>query len=177
MSRLAKKPIEFSKNIEIKINLPKVSVKGPKGTIDLELMDGIILEQNESSLLVSANEDIKHKSFLGLERSRLENAILGVSQGFEKRLELIGVGFKAVVKGSNIDLNLGYSHPNILSIPTELTVKVEKNTLITITGINKQQVGQFAATIRALRPPEPYKGKGVKYHDEIVRRKAGKTAK
>lgn len=177
MSRLAKKPIKILKNVTVTVKNNDVTVKGPKGTLILHIVDGVVLEIKGDELHFSATEAIERKAFLGLEIRRLENAILGVAQGFEKKLELVGVGFKAAVKGKDVDLSLGYSHPNVLAIPQGLEVKIEKNTLISIIGIDKQLVGQFAATIRSLRPPEPYKGKGIKYTDEVVRRKAGKTAK
>lgn len=177
MSRLAKKPIKILKNVTVTTAKNKVTVKGPKGTLGFDISEGVHLEIKGENLYVSGSEELEEKAFLGLERSRLANAVKGVSEGFEKKLELVGVGFKATVKGKEVDLSLGFSHPNIVPIPAGVEVKVDKNTLISITGIDKQLVGQFAATLRSLRPPEPYKGKGVKYVDEVVRRKAGKTAK
>lgn len=177
MSRLAKKPIECPKGVEVKLDSKKVSVKGPKGSMDVEIIDGIGVEVADGKVELIAKPELKHTPFLGLNRSLINNAVIGVSEGFEKKLELIGVGFKAAVKGNTLDLALGFSHPCILDIPEGLKVDVVKNTQISITGVDKRVVGQFAATVRALRPPEPYKGKGVRYHDEVVRRKAGKTAK
>ncbi len=177
MSRLAKKPIMCPKGVELKLDGMKILIKGPKGNLSIDLLDGIDIEINGNQVEVKAKPDLQHRPFLGLSLSLLKNAMIGVSEGFEKKLELIGVGFKAAVKGENLDLALGFSHPNIVPIPQELKVEVEKNTRITITGIDKRIVGQFAASVRAIRPPEPYKGKGVRYHDEVVRRKAGKTSK
>lgn len=177
MSRLAKKPIDCPKGVEVKLDGKKVTVKGPKGTLEVELIDGIGVEVADSKIDVVAKPELVHKPFLGLNRSLIKNAVVGVSDGFEKKLELIGVGFKAAVKGNSLDLALGFSHPCNMPIPEGLKVGVEKNTVISISGSDKRLVGQFAASVRALRPPEPYKGKGVRYQDEVVRRKAGKTAK
>ena len=177
MSRLARKPIECPKGVELKVVGRKVTLKGPKGTFELELNEGVGVDVADGSVDVKVLENLTHKPFIGLNASLLKNAIEGVSNGFEKKLELQGVGYKAALKGNTLDLALGFSHPNIVLIPNGLNVTVEKGTLITIAGVDKQQVGQFAATVRAIRPPEPYKGKGVRYKDEVVRRKAGKTAK
>lgn len=177
MSRLAKKPIECPRGVEVKLSGKTVNVKGPKGSMDIELIEGIAVEIADGKVEVVAGPELKHKPFLGLKRSLINNAVIGVSNGFEKKLELVGVGFKAAVKGNTLDLALGFSHPCILDIPEGLKVEVQKNTQISIIGMDKRVVGQFAATVRSLRPPEPYKGKGVRYHDEVVRRKAGKTSK
>ncbi len=176
MSRLAKKPIVCPKGTELKITGRKVTVKGPKGTIELEINEGIAVEINNSMVDVKALPELTHKPFLGLCRSLLNNAVIGVSEGYERKLELVGVGFKAAVKGNQLELALGFSHPNLVQIPAGVKVAVDKNTLITVTGFDKGVVGQFSATVRALRPPEPYKGKGVRYQNEVVRKKAGKTA-
>lgn len=178
MSRLAKKPIEVSKNVEVKLSGNLVSAKGPKGTLELQLPEGIKVTIEDGKVHVSLVENVKiEKSMLGLYRSLLKNIVLGVANEFEKKLQLVGVGYRAAVKGNNLDLQLGFSHPLELPIPQGLSVSVQKNTLITVMGIDKQLVGHFSANIRSKRPPEPYKGKGVRYVDEHVRKKAGKTAK
>lgn len=155
-----------------------VKVKGPKGELSLLLHPKVMIEKKDSELIVSVKrEDNKQERALwGLFRSLLANTIKGVTEGYSKVLEINGVGYKAAVAGKKLTLNLGYSHPIEMEAPSGIEVKVEKNT-ITITGIDKQAVGQFAAVIRQQRPPEPYKGKGIKYSDEVIRRKAGKVVK
>lgn len=156
----------------------KVSVKGPKDTQESELPAGIDVEIKDGHLFVTAQGgDRDSRRRHGLARALLNNMVVGTSKGFEKKLELIGVGFRAAVKGSNLDLQLGFSHPTLVAIPPTIQVKVEENVKVTISGSDAQEVGQFAAHVRALRPPEPYKGKGVRYAGEYVRRKAGKAAK
>ncbi len=178
MSRKARLPICLPQGTEAKVVGKTVTVKGPKGTLERELLDGICVTVKEKEIFVS-QEAGKYKTtnFLGLFWALINNMVVGVHGGFKKQLEMIGVGFRAVVQGKVLDLQVGYSHPTKLSIPDGLTVSVEKNTFITVQGIDKQQVGQFAAEIRSKRPPEPYKGKGVRYVDEYVRRKAGKAGK
>lgn len=178
MSRLAKTPIPLPKGVEVKSSKGEVEVKGPKGTIKRSLPEGISVKVEEGQITVNYDEESGlKKPMYGLYWSLINNAIIGVSSGFEKKLSLIGVGYRAAVKGNVLDLQLGFSHPSQIDIPSEIQVAVEKSTLITITGIDKQLVGQFAADVRAMRPPEPYKGKGVRYVDEYVRKKAGKSAK
>lgn len=177
MSRLAKKPIVCPKGVELKVAGKVVTVKGPKGTLDIEMNDGIVVAVENSKVDVAATEQLKHRPYLGLCRSLIKNAVIGVSEGYEKKLELVGVGFKAALKGNVLELALGFSHPCIVPIPAGVSVGVEKNTLISVAGHDKRVVGQFCATVRGLKPPEPYKGKGVRYQNEVVRRKAGKTAK
>lgn len=177
MSRLAKKAIIRPKNVEVKVNAGTVSAKGPKGHIDIELLPGVDVAIEGDQIWVRENDALKEYAYLGLIRARLANAVAGVEKGFEKRLTLIGVGFKAQMKGNQIELALGYSHPCLVPVPQGIQVAIEKGTTIIISGHDKQAVGQVAATIRSLRPPEPYKGKGVRYENEFVRKKAGKTAK
>ncbi|MEX0962007.1 MAG: 50S ribosomal protein L6 [Simkaniaceae bacterium] len=177
MSRLGNAPIELPKGVEVKLDNKQVNVKGPKGTLNIPVPEGVILAVEEGRVLVSIDNKLLKGPMHGLYRSLINNAILGVSSEFSKELTLIGVGFRAQIKGQVLDLQLGFSHSNVIEIPRDLDVKVEKNTSIIISGIDKQKVGQFAATVRALRPPEPYKGKGVRYKDEYVRKKAGKAAK
>ena len=178
MSRLGKKPITVPKGVEVKVTGNTVHVKGPKGQITQEFGHGVVVTVDNEQLLVGLEEKAKENgNFQGLYRSLIQNMVNGVTQEFQKQLELIGVGYRAAVSGKNLDLQLGFSHPVSMPIPEGLTVNVEKNTSITISGVNKQVVGQFAADIRAKRKPEPYKGKGVRYKDEVVRKKAGKAGK
>ena len=178
MSRLGKTPIAIPKGIEINKSENEVLVKGPKGCIKVLVPKGITLNVEDSKVLLVCGENKEIKSSMhGLYRSLVQNAIIGVSSGFVKQLSLIGIGYRAAVKGNELDLQLGFSHPCQLKIPEGIEIQIEKSTKITISGIDKQLVGQFAANVRALRPPEPYKGKGVRYIDEFVRKKAGKTAK
>ena len=178
MSKLGKSPIALPKGVEVQVTKDNVvEVKGPKGHLSQELMKGITLKHEEGSLLVEQDDKLfSNGKFHGLFRSLINNMVIGVSSGFEKRLTMIGVGYRAAVKGTKIDLQLGFSHPTDLEIPADLQVKIDKATTIIVSGVDKQKVGQFAATIRSLRLPEPYKGKGVRYENEYVRKKAGKAA-
>lgn len=178
MSRLAKKPMLLPKGVDLTVSNRNVNVKGPKGTLSLDLPEGIELKKEDNKVNISALESAQlEKAMLGLHRSLIQNAIIGVIQGFEKKLQLIGVGYRAAIKGTKLDLQLGFSHPCEIEIPSQLKVDIEKNTTITITGIDKKLVGHFAAIVRGVKPPEPYKGKGIRYIDEFVRKKAGKAAK
>ncbi|OYV06462.1 MAG: 50S ribosomal protein L6 [Verrucomicrobiales bacterium VVV1] len=177
MSRVGLKPITLPAKVAVKVASNQVSVEGPKGTLQLPLPDGIAVENNsEGGITVSrATESRVHKALHGTVRSLINNMIIGVSQGFVKDLEIQGVGLRAAVKGAEIDLSLGRSHPLLHPIPSGLTVTVTDNTKIKVEGIDKQLVGQFAAEVRGYYPPEPYKGKGVRYVGEYVRRKEGKS--
>jgi len=178
MSRLAKKPMLLPKGVDVTISDKNVHVKGPKGTLSLDLPEGIELTKEDNKVLINAIESVElEKAMLGLHRALIQNAIIGVVQGFEKKLQLIGVGYRAAIKGTKLDLQLGFSHPCEIEIPSQLKVDIDKNTTITITGIDKKLVGHFAAIVRGVKPPEPYKGKGIRYIDEFVRKKAGKAAK
>lgn len=178
MSRKAKFPIAIPKGVEVTLTGKVLTVKGPKGSLTQELRSGILVDIQPTELAVSlAPENEKEKNFLGLFWALIANMVKGVNENFTKELEMIGVGFRASVQGNLVDLQLGFSHPVKLPIPQGIAVKVEKNTLVHISGIDKRMVGQFAADIRAKRPPEPYKGKGIRYKDEYVRRKAGKAGK
>ncbi len=178
MSRIGKKPINIPSGVTVEIKDSALKVKGPKGELNLSLHPKVKLVRRESELSIDIEhkESKQEKALWGLFRSLISNMVDGVTAGFTKVLEVNGVGYKAAVAGKKITLNLGYSHPIELDIPTGIEVKVEKNQ-ISITGADKQQVGQFAANVRQQRPPEPYKGKGTKYQDEIIRRKAGKVVK
>jgi len=179
MSRQGKKLIELPKGIELKVNKDReVVVKGPKGSLVQKLVDGIDISVEENLASIQTDEKILHNgSMHGLYRSLVANMVEGVTKGFEKKLELIGTGYRAQAQGQKLDLKVGYSHPTILDVPKELKVEVDKAGVITVSGMSKQLVGQFAAQIRAMRPPEPYKGKGIRYQGEYVRKKAGKSAK
>lgn len=178
MSRKGKMPIDLPKGVEVTVKDSLVSVKGPKGLLQRHLPDGVAVACEENKIIVSADEGRPELSRLhGLSRALVDNMVKGTSVGFEKRLEMVGVGYRAAVQGPILDVQVGYSHPTHIQIPKDISVKVEKNTVIIISGIDKQSVGQFAAEVRSKRPPEPYQGKGIRYADEHVRRKAGKAAK
>ncbi len=179
MSRLGRIPIALPKGVEVKSSKSGiVDIKGPKGSLQIQLPAGILCKVESQSLSVERDEAVSPDNALyGLYRSLLMNGVVGVTEGFEKRLSLIGVGYRAAVTGSKLELQVGFSHPTAFVIPKSLQVAVDKGTLISIKGINKHEVGQFAATVRALKPPEPYKGKGIRYENEYVRKKEGKAAK
>lgn len=178
MSRLGKSPVNLPKGVEVKVASEVLTVKGPKGTLTLNLPKGISIRIEGALLFVDKDVSIDMpKPTHGLYRAMVNNLVVGSSQGFEKKLNLIGVGYRATVQGSLLDLQLGYSHPTQIAIPKNVQVTVEKSVTISITGIDKHSVGQFAAAVRAMRPPEPYKGKGIRYENEYVRKKAGKAAK
>lgn len=177
MSRKGKLPITIPKGVEVKVSGKEISVKGPKGTLHHTLIDGVIVNVENGQIIVALDEQHKNAgNYHGLYRSIINNMIIGTSQGFEKKLEMIGVGYRAAVQGHLLDLQIGLSHPMKLPIPEGVVVKVDKNTQILLLGIDKQKLGQFAATIRSKKPPEPYQGKGIRYQDEFVRKKAGKAA-
>lgn len=176
MSRIGKKPIEIPEGVEVKVSGGKVSVKGPKGSLDFDFHDDIEVKFSPKGIQVTAKRSTKQSWALwGLTRVLVANMIEGVTKGFEKQLELQGVGYRMAVQGKKLNMALGFSHPVEVEIPEGLEAKIEKNVL-TISGIDKQKVGQFAATVRALKKAEPYKGKGFRYVGEIVRKKAGKKA-
>ncbi|MFU8893693.1 MAG: 50S ribosomal protein L6 [Luteolibacter sp.] len=176
MSRVGLKPISLPEKVAVKLDGRSVTVEGPKGKLDFTLPEGISLTTEENTVTVSrASEQRQLKALHGTARSLINNMITGVSQGFSKDLEIHGVGMRAALKGKELDLSLGKSHPILQPIPDGLTVTVADNTKIKVEGIDKQLVGQFAAEVRGYYPPEPYKGKGVRYSDERVRRKEGKS--
>jgi large subunit ribosomal protein L6 len=178
MSRLAKKPVILPSGVEVKTEGRKVHVKGPKGTLTYPLTDGIAIKVEDGKAIVVKDEKMElPRPTQGLFCALLSNMIHGVTKGFEKRLDMVGVGYRAAVQGQNLDLSIGKSHPTQLRIPQGIQVTVDKSIKIIITGIDKQAVGQFAAIVRAKKPPEPYKGKGIRYENEYVRKKAGKAAK
>lgn len=176
MSRIGKKPVTIPEKVEVKNEGGTVSVKGPKGDLSYTLPEGVSVEIADGEVTVSRASDQRlHRALHGTARSLISNMIEGVSSGFVKELEIHGVGLRAAVKGKALDLNLGFSHPLAHPIPDSLKVEVADNTKIKVEGIDKQVVGQFAAEVRAYYPPEPFKGKGVRYVGEYVRRKAGKS--
>ena len=177
MSRIGKQLISLPEKVTVKVDdSSHVTVEGPKDKLELDLPEGIAASQEDGTIAVTkVREDRKLRALHGMSRALIANMVEGVSQGFVKELEIQGVGFRATVKGKELDLNLGYSHPVLHPIPEGLSVSVDENTKIKVEGIDKQQVGQFAAEVRAYYPPEPYKGKGVRYKGEYVRRKAGKS--
>lgn len=179
MSRKGKIPIALPKGVQVVSTKEHVTVNGPKGSLALSLIPGIQISvtNDQLSVFVDPQSELDLKKFHGLMWSLLNNMVIGTTQGFEKKLEMIGVGYRAAVQGTMLDVQVGYSHPTKCVIPNGVKVQVEKNTLITISGIDKQVVGQFAAEVRMMRPPEPYQGKGIRYVGEYVRRKAGKAAK
>lgn len=176
MSRVGLKPISLPEKVAVKVEGNTVKVEGPKGKLDFAVPAGISLKAEDGTVIVSrASEQRVHRALHGTVRSIVNNMITGVSTGFSKDLEIHGVGLRAAVKGKDLDLSLGRSHPLLHPIPAGLTVTVNENTKIKVEGIDKQLVGQFAAEVRGFYPPEPYKGKGVRYSDEKVRRKEGKS--
>jgi len=177
MSRIGRQPIIIPDGVEVKIDPSLITVKGTKGELKQEIHPVVKIEQKDKELLVTVKSPTlkQQKSLWGLFRRLVANMIIGVTDGFSKELEINGIGYKAAVKGDILTLHLGYSHPIEYKIPAGIEIKVEKN-IVTISGTDKQIVGQTAAEIRALRKPEPYKGKGIKYVDEIIRRKVGKAA-
>ncbi len=175
MSRIGKKAVAIPDGVEVKLDGQMVGVKGPKGELTATLSEQVVIAQNDDGLSVQpANNSQSARSFWGLSRSIVQNLVVGVTQGFEKKLELQGVGYRAQVQGSTLKLSLGFSHDIDFPIPSDLKIECPSQTEITISGNDKQRVGQIAAEIRSFRKPEPYKGKGVRYVDEYVFRKEGK---
>ncbi len=178
MSRIGKAPITVPSGVEVSIQGRQVAVKGPKGELDIEVPVDITVRQDGDEILVERSDDERRNRALhGLTRSLVNNMVLGVSEGFSKELEIVGVGYRAAAKGSALELQLGFSHPVNVEAPDGITFDVPEPTRIIVSGIDKQVVGQVAADIRSYRKPEPYKGKGVRYLGEHVARKAGKAAK
>jgi large subunit ribosomal protein L6 len=174
MSRIGKKPIEIPEGVEVKIEGQKVTIKGSKGELNREIRPEIGIEIKEEKIFISPKiETKKTKAFWGLTRTLLFNMIKGVTEGYEKKLEIRGIGYKANLEGENLILDVGFSHQVKIKMPEEIKFSVEKN-IITVSGIDKQKVGELSAKIRKVKPPEPYKGKGIRYVGEHVRRKMGK---
>jgi large subunit ribosomal protein L6 len=176
MSRIGKQPVAIAKGVEVQIAAGRVRVKGPKGTLEEAVAPHCKVEVSGSEVRVNRDSDEKRaKAMHGLMRALIANMVTGVTTGFSKSLDVIGVGYRAEVQGKKLTLTIGYSHPVVVEVPQGLEVVAETQTRLVIKGANKQQVGQFAAEVREIRMPEPYKGKGIRYVDEIVRRKVGKT--
>ncbi len=176
MSRIGKQPIVIPPKVKVEVSGQKVLVEGPKGKLDWELPRRTSLKVQDGKILVArVGDDAQTKALHGLSRALVNNMVKGVSEGFVKKLEIQGVGFKAAVQGNVVNLNLGYSHPINYPIPNQIKVTVEENTKLTVEGPDKRVVGQVAAELRSFYPPEPYKGKGVRYLGEHVQRKEGKT--
>jgi len=176
MSRIGKQPIVIPPKVKVEVKGQQVQVEGPKGKLNWELPRRTSLKVDDGKVVVSRQgDDAQAKALHGLSRALVNNMVRGVSEGFSKKLEIQGVGFKAAVQGKNVNLSLGYSHPVVYPIPDQIKVTVEENTKLTIEGPDRQVVGQVASEIRSFYPPEPYKGKGVRYSDERVVRKEGKT--
>lgn len=178
MSRIGRKPVQIPAGVEVTVNGNTCVVKGPKGTLQQDFHENITVTVEENEVVVDrANDERESRAQHGLTRALIQNMVTGVSEGFTKSLELAGVGYRVQLKGTSLDFSLGYSHPVVVEAPEGITFEVPDNTHINVKGINKQQVGQIAAEIRAKRPPEPYKGKGIHYVGEHIRRKLGKAAK
>ncbi len=182
MSRIGKLPIPLTDKVDFSIGADNlITVKGDKGTTTLKLHPDVSVEKNENEVLVKRASDLKeHRALHGLYRSLINNMVIGVTEGYTKKLEIVGVGFRAAVNGEVLELNLGYSHPIFFVPPEGIKIEVDtkssKNPILIITGIDKELVGQVSAKIRSFRKPEPYKGKGIRYVGEQIRRKAGKSA-
>jgi large subunit ribosomal protein L6 len=176
MSRIGKAPIPIPDTVKIAFDVPTLNVEGPKGSLQLNLRDLVGLNVEPSVInVIALGQDRKSRAMHGLFRSLIYNMVAGVTTGFTKSLEIVGVGYKAEANKLNLTLNVGYSNPVVMPIPEGLTVEVEKNTVIHVRGIDKQQVGEMAAKIRRVRKPEPYRGKGIRYLGELIRRKVGKA--
>ncbi|HQY52920.1 MAG TPA: 50S ribosomal protein L6 [Ignavibacteria bacterium] len=177
MSRIGKKPIELSDKVKVTQKGQLIEVTGPNGTLNLELTGGVSLDIKDKEVtLQRADDSKKNRSLHGLYRSLINNMVIGVDTGFSRKLELMGIGYRAELKGENLVLMLGYSHPTVFCPPPEITIEVPTPNSVLVKGISKELVGLVAAKIRSFRKPEPYKGKGIKFEGEVVRRKAGKTA-
>lgn len=176
MSRIGRMPIAIPSGVQVTIDGKKIEVKGPKGTLTRTIRPEITVTQEDGFLHVTRpNDDAQNRAYHGLTRALLANMVTGVTTGFEKKLDLVGVGYRAAMQGKVLVLTVGYSHPVEMDPGADLEVAVPAPNKIVITGIDKEKVGEFAANVRKVRPPEPYKGKGIRYQDEVVRRKAGKA--
>ncbi|HZK49165.1 MAG TPA: 50S ribosomal protein L6 [Thermoleophilia bacterium] len=177
MSRIGREPINVPAGVEVKIDGQHVTVKGPKGLLSRDLNPAVDVQLADGVISVTRPSDsATHRSLHGLTRTLVANMVIGTTTGFEKRLNIVGVGYRAAMKGTDLEVQAGYSHPVVVNPPDNIEFEVPVPTLIVVKGIDKQQVGQVAANIRAIRKPEPYKGKGIRYQGEVVRRKVGKRA-
>jgi large subunit ribosomal protein L6 len=176
MSRIGKKPIPIPKGVTVKVDGNTVDVKGPKGQLRQPLPPGIVAAVEDGTLVTrKASDDRQFDKFHGLARSLVNNAVVGVTEGFKRELDIVGVGYRAEMKGKQVVLALGYSHPVVFEVPTGIDIAIEKQTHLTVTGVDRQLVGQVAANLRRLRKPDPYQQKGVRYTGEVLKKKAGKT--
>jgi len=176
MSRIGKKPIPIPKGVTVKVAPDAVEVQGPKGTLRQPLPPGIVFAQENGSLVAKLQrEEQELRKFHGLARSLVANAVTGVTDGFKKELDIVGIGYRAELKGRQVQFALGYSHPIVFDIPAGIDITIDKQTHITVTGADRQLVGQVAANIRQMRKPDPYKQKGVRYTGEVLKKKVGKT--
>ena len=175
MSRIGKKPIPVPKGVQINLRDGLVEVKGPKGQLSQLLPPGVTMALEDGQIVTSVGEAREQRKFHGLGRTLVANAVQGVSEGFKHELDIVGVGYRAEVKGRDVHFALGYSHPVVFPLPQGIDVAIEKQTHVTVTGIDKQLVGQVAANMRSLRKPDPYKQKGVRFTGEILKKKAGKA--
>ena len=178
MSRIGKNPIAVPAGVEVKVDGSTVTVKGPKGTLSKEFKPSMKITVDGAVITVERpNDEAANRSLHGLTRTLINNMIIGVTEGYQKTLEINGVGYRCQKQGKDVNLNVGFSHPTIVSDTEDCTLEVPQPNQIIVKGIDKQKVGQYAAEIRSIRPPEPYKGKGIKYIDEVIRRKEGKAGK
>ncbi len=178
MSRIGRLPIDIPSGVDVNVDGRQVTVKGPKGQLELTIAEPITVAIDEGKVTVARPDDEREsRSLHGLTRTLIANNIIGVTQGYTKGLEVVGTGYRVALKGSNIEFALGFSHPVLVEPPAGISFSVEGNNKVTVSGIDKQAVGEVAANIRKIRKPEPYKGKGVRYAGEVVRRKAGKSGK
>jgi large subunit ribosomal protein L6 len=179
MSRIGKQPIPVPAGVDVTINGQNISVKGPKGSLELDVAEPITVSRtDDGAIVVKRPDDERHnRSLHGLSRTLVSNLVTGVTQGYTTKMEIFGVGYRVQLRGSNLEFSLGFSHPVVVEAPEGITFAVETPTKFSVSGIDKQKVGQISANIRRLRRPDPYKGKGVRYEGEQVRRKVGKTGK
>ncbi len=176
MSRIGKKPIPLPKGVTVKIGTDAVEVQGPKGKMRQAIPPGIVFAQQDSNVVATlARDDQQLRKFHGLARSLVANAVTGVTDGFKRELDIVGVGYRAELKGKQVVFALGYSHPVVFDIPNGIDIAIDKQTHVTVTGVDRQLVGQVAANIRRMRRPDPYKQKGVRYTGEVLKKKVGKT--
>ena len=178
MSRIGRQPVKIPAGVTAEVKDRTVTVRGPKGELSVEIHPAIkatMVEEKKEIVLERTDDDTRARALHGTMRALVNNMVVGVSQGYSKQLEVIGLGYQARLVGKELSLTVGYSHPVVMSPPNQVTVEIPNPTHIKISGPDKQAVGQFAASIRRVRPPEPYKGKGIKYQDEVIRRKAGKA--
>ena len=176
MSRIGKLPVALPQGVTVTVGKAEIQVKGPKGSLATPLPGGITCKvEGGAAHLARRNDERQQRALHGLARALLANAVKGVSSGWSRDLDIQGIGYRAIVQGKNIEFALGYSHPIVFPVPEGIAVTVEKQTRVSVSGVDRQKVGQVAAEIRSLRPPEPYKGKGIRYLDEVIKKKVGKT--